>query len=127
MKPIFQDRFGFPEGNCTEAALASILECPLSDVPDLRETPEEGMEWVVALNEWLVPTYGLCLVFFGSNWGDVPYPPGWVLFSGMGPRGLGHMVVGFDGEVRHDPHPDVVGVEIYGIGILVVLDPSSRS
>ena len=110
MVPVTQTRFGFPEGNCTEAALASVLEIDLDSVPDLKDTDPDGNEWVEVINEWMVPTHGLYLACFGTDWGGAPFPPAWVLLGGLGPRGLQHMVVGFGGEVRHDPHPDQAGL-----------------
>jgi hypothetical protein len=34
MKPVFQTRYGEGRGNCFQAALASILDLELEEVPD---------------------------------------------------------------------------------------------
>lgn len=39
MKPVFQDKFGVPDGNCFASCVASILEVPRDDVPHV---PVEG-------------------------------------------------------------------------------------
>ena len=108
MIPVMQTQFGSPRGNCFAACIASILEVPLRTVPNFCEQEN----WREATNEWLKPM-GLCYL-------DVTLPGDardelvrfWQfhVISGDGPRGLRHSVVGFAGEIVHDPHPDGGGV-----------------
>ncbi len=124
MVPVYQTRFGLPKGNCTEAAIASVLEVPLDSILDLQSTPEEGHEWLRLLNEWLRPAHGLNLVMFGNNW-ELPYPECWCLIGGISPRGFRHFVVGYNGEIRHDPHPDGTGLQsVDSIAFFVPVDPA---
>ena len=49
MKSVDQTKFGYPEGNCLMACVASILEVGLDDLPDLFERcciqREDGVFW----------------------------------------------------------------------------------
>lgn len=49
MSPVFQTRFGL-EGNCFAACVASILGCPITDVPIVLDGNQNR-----SLNEWLAP------------------------------------------------------------------------
>lgn len=72
MKPVFQTTFGYPTGNCFNAAVASVLE--LDKLPDIDPTlpddqwaegwcrflDEEGLKWESRscepeLNNWDMP------------------------------------------------------------------------
>lgn len=107
MKPVHQTRFGLA-GNCVSAALASILELPVSAVPLFPQ----GAARDPAIDDWLSQ--------YGYAWMRTSLAPGWEdrvpdvyhTMSGPSPRGqgLGHMVVGRGGEMVHDPHPDGTGI-----------------
>ena len=117
MKPVDQDRFDSPHGNCVQAAIASVLELPLDMVPELP-----GGD-VLKLNLWLKQRQ---LGFFWLDAdadfvADVPF----CLGRGVSPRGLKHAVVcDYRGDVVHDPHPSRAGVEkILQYGYFVTLAP----
>lgn len=115
---------GLP-GNCMQAAVASLLDVPLEDVPHFGVY----VDWWSAMRRWLRDRQGM-------DWCYVPFPVtptqadwwaeyvdfgrqnGWhVLLSGPSPRGpFHHTVVGnVDLEVIHDPHPS-------GEGLVAVAD-----
>ena len=62
MKPVFQTIINGERGNCTAAAIASILEIELEDVPNFIDAYNEaGGEYGFShyINKWLYPTHGL--------------------------------------------------------------------
>ena len=102
MKPIYQTIFGGEEGNCTQAAIASILEIPLEDVPHFILYDKD--EWWRKYEEWAAK-FGLQPVGI-RDLGDW-IPRGWHLIIGGSPRGdFEHCVVGYAGRPVHDPYPD---------------------
>ena len=98
MIPVDQTKFGYPDGNCMSASLASVLQLPLEEVPDLA-TPD----WISVLAAFL-EQYGLCPLV-----SPVPVD-GLSIACGLGPRGHLHAVVSEGDEVAHDPHPDRTGL-----------------
>jgi len=99
VKPVMQTVFDVVKGNCLQASLASALEVPLEEVPDLAEHDD----WYEAMNEWLRETYGVELVCIPTGgWA----PPGIHLTGGDGGRGLEHVVVGKNGVMIHNPYPN---------------------
>lgn len=122
MKPVFQDRFmDDPRGgNCVAACLASLLEIPLSEVPDfdMRRNceSEDGEDWRLFFGAWLEERFGLTLVSV-----DIPREDddqelcGWwaeveMMLGGPGPRGVGHCVVARGDQIVHDPRPEGGGL-----------------
>ena len=128
MIPVDQVRTGKPQGQCTEAAVASILEVSLDTVPDLwggQSADEERppRRWVQLLG--LILAHGSQLVRY-----NIPCTPlndfdldsldlprdarfvarGFHLLVGENPDGVGHMVVAKDGAVVHDPNPSRRGI-----------------
>lgn len=119
MIPVDQTRFYEPElpveeqrGNCLQAVIASLLECPLSAVPhfvqdhvdnDGDNNPE--WHWWLSMINWLKER-GHRVV--GATLED----EGWIAVSGPSPRGNGiyHIVIYKDGLLAHDPHPDRTGI-----------------
>lgn len=110
-------------GDCFRACIASIFELSLCDVPhfvQLGSVPHaKGGElrdgqshWWFYLTDWLRERD---LVFF-----DLPYDGnsdeflqalGYTIITGLSPRGeWDHCVVGYRGEIVHDPHPAGGGV-----------------
>ena len=142
MKPVMQTRFGWPEGNCTEACLASMLGLDIEEVPDLfvacdRRDGVIGGDWIGVIDSWL-RTRGLSLLWIDLNSvhgaaqimsrrGEFMH-----LMSGGSPRirkeGFEHMVVAVNGRMVHDPHPDGSGLEgkVTGHGYIVKLIDKAR-
>lgn len=121
MVPIVQTKFGLPGGNCMQACIASLLEIPLEEAPDVCNTTPEGESWLEALQEWLGPQ-GMGYAFQKMSKSIDIVIPGLcllgVVHTGHRPEqtaaGMCHVVVGrctplpkqvrFD--VVHDPLPE---------------------
>lgn len=123
MKPVYQTAFTPPEGDCVRASLASCLELPLEVLPHFR-----GDKWEEAANLWLAENYGLGLVPVSINIETFPVGVGYHLTDGPSPSGdWNHMVVGWRGQLAHDPNLNSHGpkrTEI--VWLFVVLDPARR-
>ena len=119
MKPVLQTRFG-AEGNCTQACIASILEISIEGIPHV--TAEEDRNGWIILERWLEREHALALVHFPKGFMRGVQPIGFHLIGGTSPRGLPHAVVGYEGRIVHDPHPDGGGlVEIEGaLGVKIL-------
>lgn len=129
---VTQTRTGFPAGNCTEAALASLLGCDIEDVPvlwsgdmgattdDDAQPPERfaamldwlhdrGWEW----REWrlaepVAPPVPEAAYLAASGWRG-----GWSaphFLAGPNQDGIAHMVIGSRGVVLWDPNPTRRGI-----------------
>lgn len=107
-------------GDCFRASLASLLHLPTEAVPHfLAETT--GPEWVNRCNEWLAQFDLSFIEFeFASPEGMAAWIKGlrdtgvdaFCTLCGPSPRfeGTKHSVVGFNGELVHDPHPSRAGL-----------------
>lgn len=125
MKPVHQTKFGYPDGNCHAAALASILEIDLDTIPDFGI--DEG--WYDRFSRYMTSHHALQPLDLAVV--DLPewaVPRGYHLINGQSPRIDGsHTVVGFNGKPIHDPYPDgeceLLSVESYTV--FIVLDPKA--
>lgn len=136
MRPTDQTVFGVPEGNCTSACIASLLEVPIEEVPHFGTTNA----WSEALRKWLRPR-GFDALFWQIV-AETPYrsiaapdgtwlfsthsyvPDGYYLLGGESARGP-HAVVAKSLEIVFDPHPSRAGLVSIGFGLaLVPLDPA---
>lgn len=128
MEPVDQTKFGYPEGNCVMACVASILEVELEGLPDLYEREKEGDDdWWMTLRHALAE-YGWEAVYLHPEYisatdedrtpADLA-PPGLAIACGDSPRedvvndegeNAGHAVVARDGYLAHDPHPSRDGL-----------------
>ena len=115
MRPVTQSRTGEENGTCFRASLASILNLREDQVPDFTECNED-------------PGVNQFLKRYGLKYEEVPYdrenlPIGWHTVLGISPRGGMHCVVGKDGKIVWDPHPqDGTGrglVKPTGYGLLL--------
>lgn len=138
MRPVHQVRTGYGRGQCTEAAIASLLGVPLDAVPDLwagphvpADAPPEAhqpLHNLIRMWHWLKQTHGvqLCGVALAE---PMPLRDAWEracsvvvwpvetaewarfhLASGPNPDGVGHYVVCDRGELAHDPNPSRRGI-----------------
>ena len=112
MKPVYQTKFGVPDGNCFNACIASIIECSIGDLPDLCEIEATGQNWLIGLNDALRPMgYGvISSPASEENPASIYIPKGChFIASGIGPRGARHSVVylqrddDVDAVMVHDP------------------------
>lgn len=115
---VDQTVFGFPQGNCLAACVASLLHVPLESIPDFSR-----MEWLDELRRWAEPHgfYPLCFSL-DTNW----RPPGLYILGGQSPRGdFLHAVIARGSDIVHDPHPSRAGVLTHvDATIFVRLDPA---
>lgn len=129
MIKVYQTKFGGKyapigmRGNCWQAAVASILELPLDEVPDIQVWDEE-LVWFDKFREWL-EQYGLGAVGLAIG-GNITLQ-GYHLMecrSTILKNGELHVVVGLDGELVHDPNPNatIVG-EVVDYIVFTVLNP----
>lgn len=113
MKPVMQTKYGYPDGNCFAACIASLLELSLDEVPAISSADDDyWQQW----QTWLAPR-GLMMISWPCQVeaGPTMVPEGYALLATQPPDvdrgnapeavGVGHSVVVFNGEVVHDPHP----------------------
>lgn len=90
--------------------MASILEIPLSEVPEFSQDNEQFIREVQA---WL-GTMGLCYVQVAPDEptllaafesGEADGVDIWSTIEGVSPRGGQHACVALNGEIAFDPHP----------------------
>jgi len=111
VRRVFQTSFGRLEGNCFPACLASILEIPLASIPhfcrDHKDHVAAAAEWLSGHNITLVHVQfdkknpeSIEDEFFAKQKGLHH-----IMCGHTYPGGLGHVVVGLDGKIVHDPLP----------------------
>lgn len=99
------------QGNCLQAAIASILDLPLDDVPHFVQQHEDGAgDWLDLTCAWLAER-GLVLRLT-----QTPRPGEHYLIFGRTERGTSHVAIYRDGHMVHDPHPS-------GAGLLAAANP----
>lgn len=103
MTPVDQTKFGFPEGNCFAACVASLTGVPLEDVPPFCS--REG--WWEAFCEWLEQRGWYPIAGEGAPHEMIV---GYVIVSGPANRGLDHATIWRHGALVHDPHPSRDGL-----------------
>src|SRR3954462_14709277 len=95
-------------GDCVRASIASVLELPISEVPHFLHLAKGEVYENYCLIEDFLLAKG-CEVLWQVNIEDhlVVGRNVYHLISGQSPRDptIGHMVVGLNGAICHDPHP----------------------
>lgn len=155
MIPVLQTIFADPErgdghnaegiaGNCYQAALASVLELPLEQVPHFAQ---DGVHRCESSGEWLTAR-GLVRSFYDGDarlalryplrvepgtdfWGTPVESLVGALGAGPSPRGPWRHVVVLDpetGDMLHDPHPSGAGVlEVDEVELIFAAQLRSRT
>jgi len=132
MKPVDQTKFGFEDGNCGAACIASILEIPLESIPNFHgEDPSDPKLYWKNVRKWCADK-PFILISISISEGYDPkefLKDCWVIASGPSPRGTKewhrHAVVWRNGEIVHDPHPSREGLkEIDMYDLFIIKDPS---
>jgi hypothetical protein len=92
-------------GDCWATAIECILDLPLGTLP--RWENNDTSYWQTVMT-FLAHHYGLWCQRVDASAHSMLHPVGFHIINGDSPRfaGLGHSVVGFDGDFFHDPHPD---------------------
>ena len=125
MIKVEQTVFGYPEGNCFHACVASIMEMSLDEMPDTTglSTPALWDKW----EQW-AREGNLGLIHFPYT--DVWHPAGYWILGAESSRlpGRIHAVVCKGKELIYDPHPErSQGVRAWKEAtIFYLLDPSLR-
>lgn len=130
MIKVDQTKFVAGEGNCFPACIASILEVPLEEIPEVDESLKWG--WMKPFNDYLAEK-GLAFIDVCLQQHKLYEPPVGVLciLSGPSPRfDCDHSVVGRtqkDGlYMVHDPHPSRDGLKhVQAAGFFVTLKGSA--
>lgn len=108
--------------NCLAACFASVLEVPLSEIPNFARC---GEAWFVDALAWFAPM-NISLAFVGYDEG-LRSPAGYAILTVQSIRGpFQHCVVAKDGEIVWDPSPrrtDGIGKKLFWT-VFTVLDPS---
>jgi len=145
MIPVDQIRTGKPQGQCTEASVASLLEVELHEIPELwagegAEEPRPTHRCIRMYGFVLSRGYQWCQFAFEErplekldiddlNLTSLPLElaRGHHLILGKNPDGLGHMCVGKNGKLVHDPNPSRRGlVTVDTIAVFVPLEMVSE-
>ena len=110
MIPVNQTIFGFENGNCMQACVASVFELELNDVPNfMSEGPDRFHELLL---RWC-NSKGLT-VFDINTGGDCNkiFKDAYVIVAGPSPRNKdkSHAVIYYNDKMVHDPHPDKSGI-----------------
>ena len=122
MLPVLQTKMHDPpnqNGNCLAAAIASILEININDIPKFEDMDKE---WWNNLIQFL-DKIGFSLAFYSEDIGL----PGFYFVMGTSPRNpkINHQVIYKNGKLVHDPHPDGTGIlDVKEVWVLVPHDPS---
>lgn len=113
-----EDQINPNKGNCTEAAVASLLGVP---VPEKFGKSGDVMEFWDDFYACFA-RYGFTVIRENGNYCH----DGLYLASGPSSRGCSHMVVMRGRELVHDPHPSNEGIQsIEHVWIAVPIDPFS--
>jgi len=126
MTPIDQTILDTVKGDCVPACIASVLEIPIEDVPNVCLLYEDS--WGQHLNDFL-RRYGIYMISLPvASCEEMAVPLlGYHLMGGPSIRGVKHCVVGKNGRMIHDPHPSRAGLlEIEYYDVFVTTNPSSR-
>lgn len=137
MKPVHQTITDRDQGNCWSAAIASVLELPIEEVPpfvklDRSRFYELATEWLSKRGLMILRVRMPREYLTGDDIRFHHLPECVCIASGKSPRGdYGHSVVGkiIDGHnfvMTHDPHPDGTGIEgmPWTFEFIVPLDPA---
>lgn len=144
MIPLTQTKFSLKNssgetvqhGNCWATAIASVLEIPLSDVPNFEVwfPWEDGLWWYLTdrfllLKVFKMDTAWQFKVFHMTEdewdafeWAHLEFPgvnyqqmknnltDKYYLVSGLSLRGVSHVTIWQNGTMVHDPHPSRDGI-----------------
>lgn len=104
-------------GNCYPAVIASLLELPIQDVPNIEVLYEmQTISWKEVLDGFLAH-FGYKIVENGylkhfSTMSDIQeeYKDRYYMVTGPSVRGVNHIVIYQNGKMVFDPHPTREGI-----------------
>ena len=104
---IFSDRDNGIVGNCWQACVASLLDMNLESVPHFCDYPS----WPENYHKWLYAKDLVSIDFVCNNDYQLCHL-GYHIISGTSPRdrSILHGVIGLNGEICFDPHPENTGL-----------------
>lgn len=100
-------------GDCGRAVIASLLGLPLEAVP--HEHREMSGDEQHALQDDFLKAHGVTRIWIAFQAETIAQAIDWAsqwsngmhfVLLGTSPRGTNHVVIGHEGEIVHDPHPD---------------------
>jgi hypothetical protein len=117
VKPVRQTRTGATAGNCFQAALATILELEVEEVPEQPAEPYSFEDYLEQLDTWLTHERGLRLWSVplvgphgvGINLEAFEIAPAvpWIAGARVLGKDYNHAIVCVGNRVVHDPAPRV--------------------
>lgn len=124
---VYQTRFGYPNGNCYAAAVASITGLPLEEIDEACGNAAGWPEGWDVMRRFL-SRHGWYVIYFSFS-SDLHEPydnrvigfPFNYLLSGTSASGLGHVVVAYSGRVVHNTNPDPEARLVSVSGVEMVL------
>jgi len=133
MIKVNQNRYGGPaapleeKGNCFQAAVASVLEMNLDEVPNIQDYGQDkNGDWLDKFRRWL-SGYGLGIICLEVPENSNNMSQGYHLIEVESTilEGEHHVVVGLNGNIVHDPNDraKAVGKQIYHY-IFTLLNPA---
>jgi hypothetical protein len=101
-------------GNCYASCIASILEVPITEVPNVEVLYDHESFWLEVMLTFLnIKGWELCSVddVFAIDLELKNYKQDqFYLVGGMSCRGVNHMVIYQNGKMVHDPYPTKEGL-----------------
>lgn len=129
MIKIYQTRYGKKEGNCFQAALASLFELKLEEVPDFCNIySTETEEWYKEFLKWLHKKGYSSVPLCYSDIEKCPlrYKNCILLVTGKNQNGVNHCVVYKNGKPIHNPNKNCKGIKPKTMDIIFPIDVTSE-
>lgn len=125
MKKVYQTRYGKNEGNCFPAAIASILELELDEVPDFCNIHSEDSYYQEFIY-WL-HRLGYTAIPIATNKDELAnsmhLKGSYLLVTGKNKDGVNHCVVYRNGEMVHNPNRKCEGITPEYLDIIYPMNP----
>ena len=104
MLPMAQTKTG-RGGNCLQAAVASLFEFDLLDVPDFCNEDDEAENWFLRMNKWLIENTGYyCMLVTIEMWWIRKYLNcNWIAGVRRRETEMRHVIVMNGDQMVHDP------------------------
>lgn len=124
MKPVFQTRYGDKKGNCFQAALASLFELELNDVPDFcNKYSTHTDEWYIQFLKWL-NKQGYSSTTIIDDLEHPRYKNCYLLVTGKNKDNVNHCVIYLNGKPVHNPNKNCKGIKPKTIDIIFPINPA---